>query len=96
MKLCTTVQEGCGYKDTLHVHRYYAPLAKYFTVCITYQPTLVHALKLRNVVIIYISGMLNVIVMKFKIYFITIPFDSTWMHWTKEMFENQDGNTMDS
>jgi len=41
MKLCTAVQEGCGYKDTLCTHRYYAPLAKYFTVCITYQPTLV-------------------------------------------------------
>ena len=37
MKLCTTVQEGCGYKDTLRAHRYFAPLAKYFTVCITYQ-----------------------------------------------------------
>jgi len=35
------VQEGCGYKDTLRTHHYYAPLAKYFTVCITYQPTLV-------------------------------------------------------
>jgi len=41
MKLCTAVQEGCDYKDTLRVHRYYAPLAKYFTVCITYQPTYV-------------------------------------------------------
>jgi len=41
MKLCTAVQDGCGYKDTLRAHRYYAPLAKYFTVCITYQPTLV-------------------------------------------------------
>jgi hypothetical protein len=41
MKLCTAVQEGCGYKDTLHVHRYFAPLAKYFTVCITYQPAYV-------------------------------------------------------
>jgi len=41
MKLCTAVQEGCGYKDTLRAHRYYAPLAKYFTVCITYQPTYV-------------------------------------------------------
>jgi len=39
MKLCTAVQEGCGYKDTLRAHRYYAPLVKYFTVCITYQPT---------------------------------------------------------
>jgi hypothetical protein len=37
MKLCTAVQEGCGYKDTLRSHRYFAPLAKYFTVCITYQ-----------------------------------------------------------
>ena len=42
MKLCTTVQEGCGYKDTLHAYRYFAPLAKYFTVCITYQPPLVY------------------------------------------------------
>ena len=41
MKLCTAVQEGCGYKNTLHAHRYFAPLAKYFTVCITYQPLLV-------------------------------------------------------
>ena len=31
------MQEGCGYKDTLRAHRYFAPLAKYFTVCITYQ-----------------------------------------------------------
>jgi hypothetical protein len=41
MKLCAAVQEGCGYKDTLGAHRYFAPLAKYFTVCITYQPPLV-------------------------------------------------------
>jgi len=41
MKLCTAVQEGWGYKDTLRAHRYFAPLAKYFTVCITYQPSLV-------------------------------------------------------
>jgi len=41
MKLCTAVQEGCGYKDTLRVHCYFAPLAKYFTVCITYQLPLV-------------------------------------------------------
>ena len=40
MKLCTAVQEGCGYKDTLRAHRYFAPLAKYFIVCITYQPPL--------------------------------------------------------
>jgi len=38
MKLCTAVQGGCGYKDTLRAHRYFALLAKYFTVCITYQP----------------------------------------------------------
>ena len=44
MKLCTAVQEGCGYKDTLRVHRYFAPLAKYFTVCITYQPAYVLSL----------------------------------------------------
>ena len=36
------MQEGCGYKDTLSRHRYFARLAKYFTVCITYQPPLVH------------------------------------------------------
>ena len=42
MKLCTAVQEGCGYKDTLLAHRYFAPSAKYFTVCITYQPPLVY------------------------------------------------------
>ena len=41
MKHCTAVQEGCGYKDTLRAHRYFAPLAKYFTVCITYQPAYV-------------------------------------------------------
>jgi hypothetical protein len=35
------VQEGCGYKDTPRAHRYFAPLAKYFTMCITYQPPLV-------------------------------------------------------
>jgi len=48
MKLCTAVQEGCGYKDTLRAHRYFASSAKYFTVCITYQPPIV------------ISGDLNV------------------------------------
>jgi len=37
MNLCTFVQEGGGYKDTLSAHRYYALLAKYFIVCITYQ-----------------------------------------------------------
>jgi len=42
MKLCTAVQEGCGYKDTLRAHRYFAPPAKYFTVCITYQPPIVY------------------------------------------------------
>ena len=41
MKLCTAVQEGCGYKHTLRAHRYFAPSVKYFTVCITYQPPLV-------------------------------------------------------
>jgi len=41
MKLCTAVQEGCGYKVTLSAHRYFAPSVKYFTVCITYQPPLV-------------------------------------------------------
>jgi hypothetical protein len=46
MKLCTAVQEGCGYKDTLRVQRYIAPLAKYFTVCITYQPAYVNPSKL--------------------------------------------------
>jgi hypothetical protein len=45
MKLCTIVQECCGYKDTLLVHRYFAPLAKYFTVCITYQPAYVKTLR---------------------------------------------------
>jgi hypothetical protein len=44
MKLCTVVQEGCGYKDTLDAHRYFAPSAKYFTVCITYQPPLVRSI----------------------------------------------------
>jgi len=43
MKLCTAVQDGCGYKDTLHAHHYFAPLAKYFTVCITYQLPLVYS-----------------------------------------------------
>jgi len=37
----TAVEEGCGYKDTLQAHRYFAPLAKYFTVCLTYQPLFV-------------------------------------------------------
>ena len=41
MKHCTAVQEGCGYKDTLRAHRYFAPSAKYFTVRITYQTPLV-------------------------------------------------------
>ena len=41
MKLCTAVQEGCGYKDTLRTHCYFALSAKYFIVCITYQPPLV-------------------------------------------------------
>jgi len=44
MKVCTAVQEGCGYKDTLHTHRCLALLEKYFTVCITYQPPLVNLL----------------------------------------------------
>ena len=44
MKLCTAVQEGCGYKDTLCAHRYSAPSAKYFAVCIIYQPPLVFIL----------------------------------------------------
>ena len=43
MKLYTAVQEGCAYKDTLRAHRYFAPLAKYFTVCITYQPVYVQS-----------------------------------------------------
>ena len=42
MKLCTAVQEGCGYKDTLCALRSFAPLAKYFTVCINYQPTYIY------------------------------------------------------
>ena len=41
MKLCTAMQESCGYKDTVSADRYFAPLAKYFTVCITYQPPIV-------------------------------------------------------
>ena len=41
MKLCTSMQEGCGYKDTLRAHRYFAPSARYFTLCINYQPPLV-------------------------------------------------------
>jgi hypothetical protein len=41
MKVCTAVQGGCGYKDTLRAHRYFASLAKYFAVCIIYQPPLV-------------------------------------------------------
>ena len=52
MKVSTAVQEGCGYKDTLRALRYFAPLAKYFTVCITYQPPLVrptHYLSYRRV-----------------------------------------------
>jgi hypothetical protein len=41
MKLCTAVQEGYGYKDSLRAHRYFVPLAKYFTVRIIYQPAYV-------------------------------------------------------
>jgi hypothetical protein len=41
MKLCTVVQEGYGYKDTLRARCYFALLAKYITVCITYQPAYV-------------------------------------------------------
>ena len=41
MKLCTAMQEGRGYKDTLRAHRYFVPLAKYFTMCITYEPAIV-------------------------------------------------------
>jgi hypothetical protein len=29
MKLCTAVQEGCGYNNTLGAHHYFDPLAKY-------------------------------------------------------------------
>jgi len=47
VKLCTAVQEGCGYKDTLSAQRYSAPSAKYFTVCITYQPPLVSSVGVR-------------------------------------------------
>jgi len=35
MKLCTAVQEGCGYKDTPGAHRYFAPSAKTFH-CVHY------------------------------------------------------------
>jgi hypothetical protein len=35
------MQKDCGYKNTLSAHRYFAQLAKYFTVCITYQPVYV-------------------------------------------------------
>jgi len=49
MKLCTAVHESCGYKDTLSAHRYYAPLAKDFTACITYQPTSYYGMKKRSV-----------------------------------------------
>jgi len=45
MKLCIAVLEGCGYKDPLRAHRYYALLTKYFTVYITYQPTYVFSYK---------------------------------------------------
>jgi hypothetical protein len=37
MKISTAVQQDCGYKDTLHARQYLAPLAKYFTVCVTCQ-----------------------------------------------------------
>jgi hypothetical protein len=40
IKLGTAVEGGCGYKDTLGTHRCFAQLAKYFTVCIIYQPPL--------------------------------------------------------
>jgi len=32
-------------------HRYYAPLAKYFTVCITYRQTLVYTYIVKGIVI---------------------------------------------
>ena len=47
MKLCAAVQEGCGYKDTRAL-RYFSPLAKYFTVCITYQAPLVYICAIRQ------------------------------------------------
>jgi hypothetical protein len=50
MKLFTAVQEGCGHKDTLGAHRYFAPLAKYFTVCITYQPAYVNIYRILRVI----------------------------------------------
>jgi len=40
-KFCTAMQRRCGYKNALRAHRYFAPLAKYFTVFIIYQPLLV-------------------------------------------------------
>jgi hypothetical protein len=48
MKLCTAVQEGCGYKDTLCAHHCFAPLAKYFSVCFTYQPAYVYCMKIEK------------------------------------------------
>jgi hypothetical protein len=60
MKLCTAVQEGCGYKDALRAHRYFAPLAKHFTVCITYHLAYVYwlmgrcsALSIQNKLTLY-------------------------------------------
>ena len=52
MKFYTAVQEGCGYKDTLGAHRYFAPLTKYFTVCIIYQPVYVSKFTTRFVQLI--------------------------------------------
>jgi len=34
---------GLWYEDTLRAHSCYAPLAKYFIVCITYQQTYVES-----------------------------------------------------
>ena len=68
MKLCTAVQEGCGYKDTLRAHRYFAPLTKYFTVCITYQPPLVITPRSINITISTNKQILHALTHTYKIY----------------------------
>jgi hypothetical protein len=38
---------------THYAHRYFAPLAKYFTVCITYQPAYVRLLRAQEKIMLH-------------------------------------------
>ena len=73
MKLCTTVQEGCGYKDTLPAHDYFAPSAKYFTVCITYQPPLVFSVHFLSCHMILCVFLFLSFFLSFFLFFFLIP-----------------------